>query len=327
MATQQNDYYAALGVAESASQDEIKRAFRSLAKKYHPDRNKGSKASETKFKEISEAYDTLSDPAKRTEYDMIRKYGQTGGPEFAQRRWQYKPESEADSMRGFRFNFDPRGGTTEQFESFGDLDEILEQMLGRSGGPHSDSDSFGGPPLGVGSKKRSRRTMRPHRGDDIGILLPISFAEAALGANKVLRGKSTGKTLSVTIPAGIDDGGEIRLAGQGRPGMNGGTQGDMVIRVQIEPDEYFQREGFDIHTKLEISFREAILGCKKTVRTLHGNVALSIPAGTQPGTQMRLKGQGIRANSMTGDQFVEIAVRIPTKLTEKQKKMMEEWEG
>ncbi len=318
MATQNKDFYSALGVSENATPDEIKRAFRTLAKKYHPDRNKGSKTAEARFKELSEAYDTLSDPAKRTEYDMIRKYGHAGGPEFAQRRWQYNPESDADSVRGFRFNFDPRGGTTEQFESFGDLDEILEQIMGRSRGDD------GAPPLGVGSKKRSRRSMR---GDDIGVILPITFTEAALGANKVLRGKSTGKTLSVAIPAGIDDGGEIRLAGQGRPGTNGGAQGDLVIRVQVEPDPYFRREGFDIFTRHEIDFREAILGCKKTVRTLRGNVALSIPAGTQPGAQMRLKGQGIAANGVVGDQYVEIAVRIPTRLTDKQKKMLEEWEG
>jgi DnaJ-class molecular chaperone len=242
---------------------------------------------------------------------MIRKYGSGGGEQFDPRRWQSQQESDDDGTRSFRFNFDPRGGTSE-FESFGNIDEILEQVLGRTGGS---------------TRSGRGRSKRPQRGEDIAVILPITFAEATLGANKVLRGKSTGKTLSVTIPAGIEDGGEIRLDGRGRPGVNGGPNGDLVIRVQVETDEYFRREGFDIRTKLEISFREAILGSKKTVRTLHGNVALSIPAGTQPGAQMRLKGQGIQAHGVTGDQYVEIAVRIPTKLTEKQRKMLEEWEG
>lgn len=313
MATQITDYYKTLGVSETATPDEIKAAFRKLAKKYHPDRNKGSKASEARFKEISEANDTLSDPAKRSEYDMIRKYGQGGGPQFDPRQWQSQQGADADGMRSFRFNFDPRGGTTE-FESFGNLDEILEEVLGRSGGPT----------LGVGSKRRSRR---PQRGEDIAVILPVTFAEAALGAKKILRGKSTGKTLTVNIPAGIDDGGEIRLEAHGRPGVNGGESGDLSIRVHVLPDPFFTREGNDIHSKLEISLREAILGCRKPVGTLHQTVSLSIPAGTQPGTQMRLKGQGIQAHGVTGDQYVEISVRIPTRLTERQKKIMEEWEG
>lgn len=313
MATQSTDYYATLGVSENATPAEIKAAFRKLAKKYHPDRNKGSKSSEAKFKDISEANDTLSDPAKRSEYDMIRKYGQGGGPQFQQRSRPSQGSADADGMRNFRFNFDQRGGTTE-FESTGNLDEILEEILGRSGGP----------PLGVGSKRRSRRAQR---GEDIGVILPITFTEAALGAKKILRGKSTGKTLTVNIPAGIDDGGGIILDGQGRPGINGGESGDLIIRVHVLPDPYFSREGQDIHTKLEMSFREAILGCRKPVKTLHQTVSLSIPAGTQPGAQMRLKGQGIHAMGVTGDQYVEIAVRIPTKLTERQRKMMEEWEG
>lgn len=311
MATQNKDFYSALGVGENATQDEIKAAFRKLAKKYHPDRNKGSNASEAKFKELSEAYDTLSDPSKRTEYDMIRKYGSGGGEQFDPRQWQSQHGSDAEGTRSFRFNFDPRGGTTE-FESFGNIDDILEQVLGRTGGS---------------TRSGRGRSKRPQRGGDIAVILPITFADAALGAKKVLRGKSTGKTLTVEIPAGIDDGGEIRLEAHGRPGLNGGPQGDLVIRVQIEPDTQFRREGYDIFTRLEIDFREAILGCKKTVRTLRGNVSLTVPAGTQPGAQMRLKGQGIAAHGVTGDQYVEIAVRIPTKLTEKQRKMLEEWEG
>jgi DnaJ-class molecular chaperone len=130
----------------------------------------------------------------------------------------------------------------------------------------------------------------------------------------------------VKIPKGIDDGGRVRLQGQGMPGLYGGRNGDLLIMVRVMPDQYFKREGNDVHTSVEVSFVEAIKGCRKEVRTLTKTVSLTIPPGTQPGTKMRLKGMGLEVGGLTGDQYVEVKVTLPTTLTEKQKKLIEEWE-
>lgn len=306
------DFYEVLGVSESASIEEIKKQFRKLAKKYHPDRNKGDKAAEEKFKEVSEAYETLSDSKKRTEYDTLRKYGAfAGGPQG--------PYAEGYGPSGFDFsNFGNRGGrTTVHFGGTGDVgdmegwDDILSSILGRTGKGRFD---FG-----------SAQQM-PKRGNDLTSEISISFRESVNGTTRMLslgRGKSR---LKVKIPAGIEDGGKIRLAGQGEPGLYGGPNGDILITVRVMPDQQFTRKGNDIYSSVEISFIEAINGCKKNVSTLTKTVSLTIPPGTQPGTLLRLKGQGLSVNGVQGDQYVEVKVSIPKNLTEKQRKMLEEWE-
>jgi DnaJ-class molecular chaperone len=308
------DYYDILGVSENASIDEIKKQFRKLAKKYHPDRNKGDKSAEDKFKEVSEAYDTLSDQKKRTEYDTYRKYGAfASGPQGAYAAGQ--------GPSGFDFsNFGGgEGRTTFHFSTHGDVgdmegwDDILSSILGRTGRSRFD---FGG---------RTQQQV-PRKGNDLTSEITITFLESVKGTTRMLslgRGRSR---LRVKIPAGIEDGGRIRLAGQGEPGLYGGLNGDILITVRVMPDQQFTRKGNDIYSSVEITFIEAMKGCRKNVSTLTKTVSLTIPPGTQPGTLMRLKGQGLSVNGVQGDQYVEVKVSIPKDLTEKQKKLLEEWE-
>lgn len=293
------DFYQILGVGETASQDEIKKQFRKLAKQYHPDRNKGDKAAEAKFKEISEAYDTLSDDKKRAEYDTLRRYGAFGGH---------------TGQPGFDPSQFGRGNPGSVGED--NWEEILSQFFG------GDSPFTGG---GTRTRRRTSRQTRPEKGRDIEAEITIPFLEAVNGVTKAIQVGP--KKLNVRLPAGIDDGGRIRLAGQGEPGMFGGPNGDLLITVHLAPDPYFTRKGNDIYSTIEIPFTEAILGAKKSARTLTKTVSLAIPPGTQPGAMLRLKGQGINANGVIGDQYVEVKVTIPKTLTAKQKKMIEEWEG
>jgi len=315
------NYYDILGVSENASQDEIKKAFRTLAKKYHPDRNPGDKSAEAKFKEISEANETLSDSKKKQEYDMMRKYGaftgagtRPGGAGFG--------GADFDFSDMFRQGAGGRGGfQTFRFSSSGvdGLEDILSSFFG------------GGDPIGSRrgpfTKRRARRP-RVQKGIDLKMSLTISLMEAINGTQKTLLIHQTGKTLSVKIPAGIKDGGKIRLAGQGMPGPmgpHGGNYGDLIITVHVMQDEQFRRDGNNIHTSVTISFKQAILGCKVNVKTLTKTVALTVPPGTQPGTKMRLKGQGLAVAGSQGDLYVEIKVEIPKTLTEEQRKMLEGW--
>ena len=310
------NFYDILGVSENASPEEIKKAFRTLAKKYHPDRNPGDKTAEAKFKEISEAHETLSNSKKKAEYDTMRKYGAftgagpgPGGAGFG--------SADFDFSDLFRQGKGGRGGfQTFRFGSSG-IDG-LEDII---------SSFFGGADPFTGARKKRRPRMQ--KGADLTANLSISFMEAVNGTKRTITIGQTGKKLAVRIPKGIEDGGKIRLAGQGMPGPmgpHGGNYGDLIITVHVMQDEQFRREGNDIHTSVTISFKEAILGCKANVKTLTKTVALTIPPGTQPGTRMRLKGQGLAVTGSQGDLYVEIKIEIPKTLTEEQKKMLEGWE-
>ncbi len=305
------DFYEVLGVSENASPEEIKKSFRSLAKKYHPDRNKGDKNAEARFKEISEAYETLSDSKKKAEYDTLRKYGAfAGGPQPGGFAGQGGFGPGAFS---FFTNFGSRGKTRR--EGFDSLDDILSSFFG-GGADFGETASFG----------PGRRAARPHpKAEDIHSVLSITFMEAVRGTRRTIQLQGTDKKLSVKIPAGIEDGGKIRLRGQGQQDPLTRQKGDLIITVRVMPDQNFERQGNDIYSSVEISFKEAVLGCKKKVRTLTKTLMLTIPPGTQPGTKMRLKGQGLAVGGVQGDQYVEIKVRIPDKLTEKQKKLLDEW--
>jgi len=307
------NYYDILGVSENATEEEIKKAFRTLAKKYHPDRNKGNKTAEDRFKEISEAYETLSDSKKRQEYDNLRKYGAFtgagahGGPGAGGANYDFSDL--------FRQGSGGQGGfQTFRFSSEGldGFDDIIRQF-------------FGGGQRGPFSQQTTRRRPRRQKGADLSATLHISFLDAANGAQKKLRIKQTGKTVLVKIPKGIENGAKIRLAGQGLPSRNGGKNGDLIITVNVMTDQNFSRKGNDIYTSVTVSFKDAILGCKTKVKTLTKTIALTIPPSAQPGTKLRLKGLGLAVNGKQGDMFVEVKVEIPKNITEKQRKLLEEW--
>ena len=311
------NFYETLGVGESASAEEIKKAFRALAKKYHPDRNNGDKAAETKFKEISEAYNTLSDPKKKAEYDTMLKYGAFAGPGGGQPGAGFQ-------NGGFDFSqfFHQGGGGRGGFQTFRGsgaqgmegFDDILSSLFG--GGERD----FGRQP------RRGRRAQKARKGADIAASITISFMEAVQGTTRIIELSPSGKKLSVKVPKGIDDAGKIRLRGQGQPGPRGVKNGDLIITVRVMPDQNFDRKGNDIYTTAKVSLKTALLGGKASVKTLTKTVAVTVKPGTQPGTLMRLKGLGLAVGKTQGDLYCRIEVEIPTELTDKQRQLMEEWE-
>ena len=300
-----SSFYEILGVKEDASQDEIKKQFRKLAKQYHPDRNKGDAKAEARFKEISEANETLSDPVKRKEYDNMRLYGAYTGQEGSQGGFGgFDPNQFRRPGRRTTVHVDPTGDAA-------DWDEILSSFFGREGAE---------PQMG----RRTRTTRQPQKGNDLQATLTITFMESINGISRMIQVGE--RKLKVKIPAGIDNGGKIRLTGQGEPGLHDGPSGDLIITVNVLADHHFTRKGNDIYSPVEISFVEAINGTKKSVTTLSKTIAVTIPPGTQPGTSLRLKGQGLNVGGLQGDHYVEIKVTIPKTLTEKQKKLLEEWD-
>ncbi len=348
------DYYEILGVPKNASDDEIKKAYRKLAMKHHPDRNQGdaAKAAEEKFKEAKEAYEMLSDPQKKAAYDQ---YGHAG--------------------------VDPNRGTGSGAEGFGGFAEAFGDIFG---------DVFGGSGRGAGRGQGGRQV---YRGGDLSYAMEITLEEAATGKNAEIRiptwdncstcggtgakpgtkvvtcttchghgqvqmrqgffsvqqtcpqckgtgklipepcsacmgvGKTkTNKTLEVKIPAGIDDSMRIRSTGNGEPGTNGGPAGDLYIEIRLKKHAIFERDGDDLHCSVPISFVTAALGGEIEIPTLVGKAAIDIPDGTQAGKQFRLRGKGlkgVRSNS-AGDLYCHVSIETPVKLTEHQRKLLKE---
>ena len=355
MAEQKRDFYEVLGLKKGASDDEIKRAYRKLAMKYHPDKNPGDKKAEESFKEINEAYSVLSDPDKKSKYDQ---FGHAG----------------VDPNAGFG------GGGFGGFSGFG------------GGGFEDIFDMFGGM-FGGGGGRGGRRRNGPAKGNDIQKAMTITFEEAAFGCKKEIQinkyvqcdtcsgtgaapGTSkktcttcggsghvttnqrtpfgtfqssspcpdcggtgevnespcsdcggTGKirknvTISVDIPAGVDNDSVISVKGQGEPGTNGGPNGDLFLVISVKPHKIFERRGQDLWIEMPITFEQAALGDDLTVPTLEEKVSYKIPAGTQPNTVFRLKGKGVKSvrSSRKGDLYVKVILEVPTKLSGKQKK-------
>ena len=353
------DYYDILGVSKSADDREIKKAYRKLAMKYHPDKNPDNKEAEEKFKEINEAYEVLSDEEKRRIYDQ---YG-------------------ADAVNG-QGGFGGAGGFGGGFEGFGGFEDIFGDIFGGFGGfggsrrrgPQKGADirqsvridfkdaAFGkkielkvnrseecenchgtGCKPGTGKKTctqcggsgmvvehvqtpfgtmQSQRTCSHCNGTGEEIESPCGKCGGSGSVRKT-------KTVSVDIPAGIDDGQMIRLAGQGEFGDPGAPRGDLYIIVNVKPDKRFQRDGYDIYVDIPITFVQAALGDDIQVPTIDGDVKYSVPAGTQTGTVFRLRGKGVqRMNSNSrGDQYVKVNVEVPKKLSERQKELLREFAG
>ncbi|SHJ75651.1 molecular chaperone DnaJ [Tepidibacter formicigenes] len=350
------DYYEVLGVNKNATDQEIKKAYRKLAMKYHPDRNPGDKEAEEKFKEANEAYEVLSDSQKRANYDQFGHAGVNGG-------------------------FSGQGGFDFGGSGFGGFEDIFGDVFG---------DIFGGAFGG-----RTKRRNGPEVGADIRYRMTISFEEAAFGVEKEIKvnrsekcdvcngsgakpgtskktcptcngsgeirqaqrtpfgtimnvrtchtchgqgsivespcSKCNGKgevkktkQISIKIPAGVDDGSAIRLSGEGELGLRGGPRGDLYVVIDVAPHKLFKREGYDVYCEMPITFVQASLGDEVEVPTLDGKVKYKIPEGTQSGTVFRLKEKGIprlRSNSR-GDQYVKVIVEVPRKLSDKQKEIL-----
>lgn len=304
------DYYKTLGVDKNAGLEDIKKAYRKLALKYHPDKNPDDKKAEEKFKKMSEAYAVLSDPEKRKQYDTF------GADTFSQRFTQediFREFDLNDILRGFGFGF-----------SFG-------RPGGRKGrfSTHEATDPFSE----IFGEQMARQQQMPKKGGDLEYNIPVTFEESAFGADKKLSIKKSGKAESVNIkiPPGISTGKKLRLAGKGLPGISGGSPGNLYLKINIVPHPVFTRDGDDIYMEKSISFSQATLGTSIDVPTLEGSIKrIKIPAGTQNNTKIRMKGFGIPhfKGKGKGDQYVKIAVAVPKKLTKEQteliKKLSEE---
>ncbi|MBV5317259.1 MAG: J domain-containing protein [Desulfobulbaceae bacterium] len=304
------EYYQVLGVAKTATADEIKKAYRKLAIKYHPDKNQGNKKLEEKFKEISEAYAVLSDPEKRKQYDT---YGSTG---FHQRYSQediFRNFDLNDILRQFGFGgghqntggfrsaggFRPGGGGTP-------FDNIFSQAAGRGGGCQGGSC---GP--------------QPVQGNDLTYELIVTLEEVLHGAEKAisLRQNSQTQSVSVKVPKGIETGKRLRLSGKGAPSSSGGPAGDLYLKIQVAPHPIFQRVDDDLVVERRIPFSEACLGTTVEVTTLSGKkYNVKVPAGVQQDAKLRIKGHGLPSGPIghRGDILVKIAIEVPKTLTPEQ---------
>lgn len=286
------DYYETLGVNRNASDDEIKKAFRKQAKKYHPDANPDNPQAEQRFKEVNEAYEVLRDPEKRQQYDQF------GG------NWESFQNS----------GFGQTGYTTQV--NFEDLEDILGSVFG--GG-------MGGFQADVGSGTGRRRRRSTARGRDIEQPVTISLYEAYQGTQRIIT--KEGRQITVNIPAGAKDGTKVRVKGEGMPGAFGGPPGDLHLVVSVdESSSQFTREGDDLYTDVTIDMFTALLGGEAEIPTMTRPVKLKIPAGTQSGRKFRLSGKGmpvLRQREQYGDLYARVLISIPTNLTDEQRALVE----
>ena len=350
------DYYDVLGINKNADEKTIKKAYRKLAKKYHPDINPGDSNAEAKFKEVTEAYEVLSDPEKKKLYDRFGHaafdgtgnaqsgpYGNDGG---------FGGFSDFGGSRGFHggtYRSNNGNGYQEFHFEGGDMDDILKNLFGggfggsnsgKTGSAHGFGGSgfggFGGTGYGDDfgrSYNSGFGGSRQQKGQDLNAEISISFNEAVFGCDKLInlseadgRGK---QTLKVHIPAGIDNGKSIRLRGKGNPGYGGAPAGDLLLKVHVGERPGFERKGTDVYTTVNVPFITAALGGEAKVQTLNGQVMCRIPEGTQSGSKIRLKGKGIQAMGKAGvygDLYVTVQVQVPRNLSEESKRKLREFD-
>jgi len=301
------DYYSILGLSKSASTDDIKKAYRKLARKYHPDVNPDNEEAKRKFQQVNEANEVLSDPEKRKKYD---EYGEN---------WKHAEEYEKARQQqaqngGFAGDFGGFGGFGGGSYSFsgddGEFSDFFESLFGRS------------------TRSSAGTRSRGYRGQDYTAELHLDLRDAYETHKKTLT--VNGKNIRITVPAGIADEQVIKLSGQGGPGANGGPNGDLYITFIIAEDSRFKRVGNDLYSTAEISLYNAVLGGEEMVDTFTGKVKLNIKAGTQNGTKVRLKGKGFpvyKKDGHFGDLIITYSVKIPTHLTTEQKELFQKLAG
>ncbi len=334
------DYYKILGVARGANADEIKKAFRKLARKYHPDVNPGDKKAEAKFKEINEAYEVLSDTEKRSKYDTL-------GPNWQE---QFGP-SMSNTRRSYSYGNGATGSRTQpQFEfDQGNFSDFFETLFGRSSGAGA---------MGGGGARTSgiRNDIRRRTGDDIEQPVEVTLQEAYVGGARTFNIQSTevcptcqgtgevgnkvcstcsgqgmvprNKRIQVKIPAGVDNGSKIRVAGEGQPGIGGGPRGDLYLIISVKPDPTFERKGDDLNVDVDVELVTAMLGGEVPVPLLDGRkVVLTIPAETQNNRIFRLAGKGmprLRAEG-SGNLYARVRVLLPTHLSQEERRLFEQF--
>ena len=298
------DHYEVLGVKKGATADEIKRAYRTLSKKYHPDRNQNDPSAEAKFKEVQHAYSVLNDAKKRAQYDQ---YG-----DVAVGEWQTRPTGEQVYQWG--------GGSSVRSE---DLEDLFSAFGGGGGGRGAGESIFEQIFGGGGGRRTARAAPRRPPPEQLHNV-QISFDQAIRGTMLSLRvARETGEeTIEVKIPAGVEHGQKIRVRGQGAS-ANGGPGGDIILFVHVGPHPYFRREGADIYLDLPVSVTEAVLGAKIEVPTVEGRGTVSLPPGTPSGSRLRLRGQGAvrRDTGERGDQYVVVQIVPPNRLSDGERQL------
>lgn len=306
------DFYAVLDVPKDVSDADLKKTYRKLARKYHPDSNPGDSAAEEKFKEISEAYDVLSDPKDRKEYDQIRAMGQ--GARFSAGAGGQSGSANFEDLFGGLFN--QGGGTTFTTSGGGQgYDDLLGNLFGGGG-----AAGFGGQP-GFGGA----RTRGPVKGQDQRAQTTLNFMTAIRGETIELQA-GDGRVMTVRIPAGVKDGQKIKLKGKGAKSPNGGPNGDLFLEVTVKPHPVFAREGDNILVDVPVTFAEAVNGATISVPTIDGGtVKVKVPAHSNSGRTLRVKGRGVATKSRKGDLLVRIRIAVPQKLNPEQENALKEF--
>lgn len=314
---QKRDYYEVLGVSRNADKATLKKAYRKLAKKYHPDTNEGNKEAAERFKEITEAYEVLSDEEKRKLYDQF------GHAAFSQEG----PQPNGFNQNGGYYEYHYDGNAQDMNDIFGD---IFGSFFNKNKA-HSGFEDFD---FGNGNFYSDHFSHREYseNGRNLHAEVEITFEEAAFGCKKVIhiQNPNSGvQSLEVSVPAGIESGKTMRLKGKGMPATGNGQSGDLLLKVNVKEKPGFERKGMDIYTTVNIPFTTAVLGGEATVPTIYGNVICKVKEGTQSGSKIRLKGKGIvsmKNPSLRGDQYTSIQIQVPQNLSQEAKKKLMEFE-
>lgn len=306
MSVAYKDYYEILGVSKTATEQEIKSAYRKLAKKYHPDVNK-TPGAERKYKDVNEAYEVLHDPEKRQKYDAL-------GP-----NWEAAQQFGGQGGGFQGFGGFPGGGVHMEFGDGGGFSEFFQTIFGNMGGSargFSASDLFGG-------------RGRAARGEDSEVRITLSLADvmaAPLKRNMTLSGAAGPRTIEVNLPRGIREGSRLKLRGQGVPGRGGGENGDLYVVVHIETDSRFEISGYDLVTAVTVTPWDAVLGGTVSVPSPEGALKVKVPAGSQSGTRLRLHGKGLpmRGGSLRGDLYAVIGISVPQNVSSRERELWEQ---